>query len=344
MLKYFWHAGGLSVTSGMSIHERDYMRDEPPSFGERMRSVSAFHWVFWLNIGVFIAQWVFRVGMLHDAETGEYLPLGGVSVDALTQGQVWTPFTYMFVHGSAGHILLNMLMLWFAGKRVQDLYGPRHFVLIYVVSGLVGAGLEMALGAYVLGSTGVYLVGASASIMGLLLAYAIAMPEEEITLLLAFIIPVRARLWTLAKFLLLLNVVCGALALLHMLPEWLSGGGGAVAYFAHVGGALAGWYYARSLGYGGLPPDLGHGWGAQQPHLRRRRPALARTRRPVVDVDLEAARRQNPKNDSVVDLMRDEVDPILDKITDQGIHSLTDEERRILERASRQIIRQGGKR
>ena len=59
----------------------------------------------------------------------------------------------------------------------------------------------------------------------------------------------------------------------------------------------------------------------------------------IVELDEEAIRRQNPRRDPVVDLMRDEVDPILDKITDQGMHSLTDEERRILSRASRQISR-----
>jgi hypothetical protein len=171
--------------------------------------------------------------------------------------------------------------------------------------------------------------------MGLFLAYAIAMPEEEITLLLAFIIPVRARLWSMAKFLLLINITFGVLDMLNALPAWLSGGAH-VAYFAHVGGALVGWYYARSLGYGDLPA-----WLTQSPQTAgvRRRPALARARRPVVDVDLEAVHRQNPRHDPVLDLMRDEVDPILDKISDFGITSLTDEERRILERASRHISR-----
>ncbi len=119
------------------------------------------------------------------------------------------------------------------------------------------------------------------------------------------------------------------------LPRSMSSGGAVTAYFAHLGGAAAGWYYARTLGYGGVPAGVDKDWLETR---RRRRPELARARRrPVLDVDLEAVRRQNPRNDPVVDLMRDEVDPILDKISDHGMHSLTDDERRILERASRQM-------
>jgi membrane associated rhomboid family serine protease len=323
----------------MSIYDRDYMRDEAPSFGERLRQVSAFHWFFWANIAVFAVQWWILPDLCldHDVLRDIYMPAGSVSVESLTQGHVWTPFTYMFVHGSIGHILLNLIMLWFAGKRVQDLYGPRHFVLIYVLSGLIGATLQIVLSAYIMHQPEAALIGASASVMGLVLAYAVAMPEEEITMLLAFVIPVRVRLWGMAKFLLIINAAFGFLDMLHQLPAWLSGGAN-VAYFAHVGGALVGWYYARSLGYGGLPSELLH----SRIRNKSRRPVMAgnpSVRRPVVEVDMEAVRRMNPRNDPVVDLMRDEVDPILDKISDFGMHSLTDEERRVLERASRKISR-----
>jgi len=322
----------------MSIYDRDYMQHEAPSLGERLRNVSAFHWFFWANILVFAVQWIIfpEQCLMHDPASGSNIPAGGVSIDALTRGQVWTPFTYMFVHGSVGHILLNMIMLWFAGKRVQDLYGPRHFVLIYVLSGIIGATLQIVVSAYVLNEPNIALIGASASVMGLVLAYAVAMPAEEITLLLAFIIPVRVTLWGLAKFLLGLNIIFGVLAALNILPNWLSGGGGSVAYFAHVGGALAGWYYARTLGYGGWSPTF-----SEVPPKKtiRRRSALVRAQRPVVDVDMEAVRRQKSSKDTVLDLMSDEVDPILDKINDFGMNSLTEEERRILDRASSQMKR-----
>jgi hypothetical protein len=75
--------------------------------------------------------------------------------------------------------------------------------------------------------------------------------------------------------------------------------------------------------------------------MRQRTVARARLsiQRPVVEIDTDAVYRQNPRRDPIVDLMRDEVDPILDKISDHGLHSLTDDERRVLERASRKIAR-----
>lgn len=315
----------------MSLYDRDYMRDERPSFVDRLRRVQAFQWFFWANIAVFLVQWVI---LGNPGANGGFLPDGGVSIEELTQGKVWTPFTYMFVHGSVGHILLNMIMLWFAGRRVQDIYGPRHFTLIYILSGLAGAALQLTTAS--LTSQGdAYLLGASASIMGLLLAYAVAMPEEEIYLLLMFVIPVRFRLGNLARVLLAFNLGMGLLDLAHALPSWLAGDGAPVAYLAHFAGGIAGWFYARTLGYGELATSRGL---RRMPFKPMRQKAMAAVhRRPSVELDEEAIRQQKSTASPLVDLIRDEVDPILDKINDHGFHSLSDEERRILERASRKI-------
>lgn len=327
----------------MPLDNRDYMREAPRPEGPGgfISRMDAFQWVFSLNIAVFIIQWLFQIGWVTDPLSGQrIIPMGGVSVDELSRGHVWTPFTYMFVHGSVGHILFNMIMLWFAGRRVHDLFGGRNFLLIFLMAGLAGAALEMTLGALFLQSTSITLIGASACCMGLLLAYAAAMPDEPLTLLLFFIVPVRVTMRGIARFLLLMNAALGVLTLLGVLPGWLSGGGGAVAYWAHIGGALAGWYYARGLGYDGLTSAfIPRALAAPRP---RRQPVGARARRPRVEVDMEAVRRQNPAKDPVVDLMRDEVDPILDKISAHGMHSLTEEERRTLERASRRIGKKVG--
>jgi membrane associated rhomboid family serine protease len=324
----------------MSLYDRDYMRDDAPSFLERLQRIQAFHWLFGANLAVFVVQWLFL------AEAGSartYIPAGGVSLSALSDGKLWTPFTYMFVHGSVGHILLNMIMLWFAGKRVQDLYGQRHFVMIYVVSGLAGAALQLAVASTTpMGDA--YLMGASASIMGLMLALAIAMPAEEIYLLVMFIIPVRFRLWTLAKVLLFFNLGMGVLEMLGALPGWLAGDGAAVAYLAHFGGALAGWHYARTLGQGDMVSLLPMQASNFRSRLRRRalaaQQAHSSRRLDGQNSFLELAKETSTRAGNAapsVDLIKDEVDPILDKINELGFSSLTDDERRTLERASRQI-------
>lgn len=317
----------------MSIHERDYMRAAPVRPG--LRGVTAFQVFLGLNIAVFVMQYVFVIGAIQHPVTGKVFPFGGVSMHELAQGKIWTLLTYMFVHGSLGHLMLNMLLLWFAGRAVQHHFGSRHFTLIYLLSGLVGAATEMAVNGYVRGDMITSLVGASASTFGLLMALAVAMPDEEITALIYFIIPVRLRLWTLAKGLFLIQLAFGLAGLLFgVLPEGLE-----IAYFAHLGGAAMGWFYARNLGYGGRPMTYASQW---QPPPAVRRPAMARARtRRSVDLETESQAPEVPLKhaDPVQSLIEEVINPLLDKMNQHGKDSLTEEEQRVLERASREVNR-----
>jgi membrane associated rhomboid family serine protease len=316
------------MLSFMSLDHRDYMRAGPQGRASAgLPRWNAFQWVFAANVAVFVLQWLFRIGWIEDPLSGRALmPMGGVSLDELSRGHIWTLGTYMFVHGSPGHVLVNLIFLWFAGRRVQELYGSGNFLLIHFMSGLAGAVLQMAVGSLVLNDTSSPLIGASACCMGHLLAYALAMPREELTLLLFFIVPLRVSLRGLARFLLLTNIGLGLLECLGMLPDWLSGGS-AVAYWAHVGGALAGWYGARSTGREG-------------PIFRSRQPLRPVRRRLVASrpMGVPPRRMVEPAVEAPeVDTLRDEVDGILDKISAHGLESLTEQERRILELASRRM-------
>lgn len=321
----------------MALYDRDYMREGPPRSLTRMvRELTAFQVIFGLNVVVFVLQFVFEMGWLHHPLTGERLmPLGGVSVNELTRGNVWTLFTYMFVHGSVAHFLLNMMMLWFAGRGVQHLFGSRHFALIYLMSGVVGAATEMAVNGFVEGDTTTPLIGASASVFGLLMALAVVLPTEKITAFIYFIIPVQLRLWTLAKALFIIQLIFGLGGLFfNILPEGLN-----VAYFAHLGGAALGWFYARSLGYGGRPMTYASQW--QPPQFQHRKPAMARSRaRPAVDLENETVPLPPRRPvDPAVSLMEEVLNPLLDKISMHGKDSLTEEEQRRLEQASRELDR-----
>lgn len=321
----------------MALDDRDYMREAPQrSLTRTVREFTAFQIILGLNIVVFVLQYLFEVGSIRHPLNDEVIPLGGVSVHELSQGKVWTLFTYMFVHGSLGHLMLNMILLWFAGKPVQQLFGSRHFVLIYLFAGILGAAAEMAVNGWVQNDTTTVLIGASASAFGLLMALAVVMPEEEITAFIYFIIPVRLRLWTLAKGLFVIQLVFAlAGVLFHILPEGMQ-----IAYFAHLGGAALGWFYARSLGYGGRPMTYASQW--QPPQAQRaRKPEMARARmRPAVDLEKSPGPAATARTtDPLETLIEDEVNPILDKIGLHGIGSLSDAERRTLERASRELER-----
>ncbi|MFN7560484.1 MAG: rhomboid family intramembrane serine protease [Prosthecobacter sp.] len=315
----------------MSLDYRDYMREQPAtpasSFTSLVKGLSAFAWVMTAISAVFVAQFF--------SETLSPVMLeGAVSLRKLAAGQFWTLVTYMFVHGSVGHFLLNMLMLWFVGRQVQNLFGGRHFLQIFFLSGIAGAALEMAVNGFVHGDTITPLVGASASAFGLLMALAVLLPDEQITVFIYFIIPVPMRLWTLAKALVVMQTFFAVAGLLF--PAWLPEGL-RIAYFAHLGGAFVGWFYARALGYGGRPMTYRSQW---QPEPQRRRAPAHVGARARVQMDFEESAASTSAGRRPVEPdLEAEVNDILDKILVEGIGSLTEAEKRLLERASAEIQR-----
>jgi membrane associated rhomboid family serine protease len=327
----------------MGLYDRDYMRPQNRTFLDVLRGLNALHVIIWANIIVFVAQYLFGIGgqkMAFEDGSETFMPYGGVSVKSLAAGHVWTALTYMFVHGSLLHIGGNLLMIYFVGKRVLALLGTRNFLNIYFLSGLVGAAAELFIRAYAKGDMQTPIIGASACGFGLFMALAVMFPQEEITALIYFIFPVKLRLWTMAMIMLGLSVAMGLFFLFFMneteAATW--------ANFAHLGGALTGWYYLRLIGYGGSPMTYERLWREKPTATfgRRQQMVKARHRRLSEDLELDLDTPRKPSNPTA-DIIREEVDPILEKISEQGMSSLTDDERRTLERASREINRIPGR-
>ena len=327
----------------MGLHDRDYMRQQTRSPWELLQGLNALHVIIWANVIVFMAQHFFGIlgeRSILDDGSEQFMPYGGVSVDGLAAGRFWTAITYMFVHGSPLHVGGNLLMIYFAGKRLLALLGTRHFLNIYFLGGLVGAAAELLIQGTVRPELHTEIIGASACGFGLFFALAVLFPQEEVTALIYFIFPIKMRLWTMAMILLAVSVGLGLFSLLFMKGSE----GGSWANFAHLGGALTGWYYLRLIGYGGMPMTY--------ERLRRERalspfgpkPEMVRARHRRLAVNLEIDADSVPPRNPTADVIREEVDPILEKISEQGMASLTDDERRILERASREIGRSAGRR
>ena len=326
----------------MGLHDRDYMRQQRRSPLELLQGLNVLHVIIWANVIVFLTQFVFeQLGetVLMPNGSKDFIPYGGVSVKGLASGRFWTAFTYMFVHGSPLHIGGNLLMIYFAGKRVLALLGTRHFLNLYFLSGLVGAAAELVIQGYVNPERNTEIIGASACGFGLFFALAVLFPQEEITALIYFIVPVKMRLWTMARGLLVISAVLGIGSLYFFKTADVA----AWANFAHLGGAFTGWYYLKLIGYGGMPMTY--------ERLRRERagsafgprPEMVRARHRRLSVNLEIEPDDHPRN-PMADLISEEVDPILEKISEQGMGSLTEEERRILDRVSREIGRKPGRR
>lgn len=202
-------------------------------------------------IGLNIAAWVFIQGMgsgmalaqslcsyglipgelLDLAPRGVVIPLSGDLGCELTGG--WTPslLTHMFLHGSWFHLISNMWFLWVFGDNVEDAMGPGRFVAFFLLCGLAAALLQIITDP----GTLIPMVGASGAIGGVLGAYVRLYPRAQIIsfLFLGFFfttvaLPAIAMLgyWFFLQ-------VAGAL------PA-LKGVGGGVAFWAHIGGFLAG--------------------------------------------------------------------------------------------------------
>jgi membrane associated rhomboid family serine protease len=285
-----------------------------------------------INVVVFLLQ-RFNIGseQAFDPKAQEFVtqPWGALSITALLQGRVWTIFTHLFVHGSVMHLVGNCFMIFFTGKAVQSLIGSRHFLHIYFFSGLVGAATELLAGWLM--HKEFPIIGASGAAMGTLLALAVMLPQEMITAMLYFVIPVRLRLWTLAMVLVGLSAVC---AVLQATGIWDL----QIANFDHLGGALAGWWFVRLLGYGGPPVTYEHMWEERQRREEKRAYAGVRKRQRTMDND-EPEVEMPPLTKK--QLIEQEIDPILDKIAAHGLESLSQEERRLLARASDQVRKQG---
>ncbi|OGU32565.1 MAG: hypothetical protein A3K13_00170 [Gemmatimonadetes bacterium RIFCSPLOWO2_12_FULL_68_9] len=235
--------------------------------------------LFFANIGAFFLQ------MLSPGLVNAF-----VFVPRLALVRPWTLVTYMFLHGGLMHLLFNMLALYFFGPRVEERLGSRRFVQLYFVSGVAGGVLSFLLAPYAA------IVGASAAIFGVMLAFATFWPHAQI--LIWGILPVQAR-W--------LVVITTVLAL------WsgFSGSRGGVADFAHLGGYAGAFLYLRAI----------------DPERRRKR---FRQRSIGGTGDRVLTNWKRVDMQKVHELNRDEVNRILDKINETGLASLTPEERLFL--------------
>jgi membrane associated rhomboid family serine protease len=194
-----------------------------------------------INVIVYFA---FEQGLLGLGDVGNerVIDFGAIPSEITDPGSHATPgdqpsflitiFTSMFLHGSLLHLGGNMLFLWIFGNNVEDSMGRVTFVIFYLLSGLAALGLQVATDPDSMVPT----VGASGAIAGVLGAYARLYPRARVVTLVFIVI-----IFTVVTLPALL--VLGLWFLLQLLPafsEPISGAGGGVAYFAHIGGFLFG--------------------------------------------------------------------------------------------------------
>jgi membrane associated rhomboid family serine protease len=155
---------------------------------------------------------------------------------APAQAPAWiTVLTSMFLHGSLIHLGGNMLFLWIFGNNIEDSMSPWRFAVFYLLGGLVAVGAQVVVDPSSTAPT----VGASGAIAGVLGAYALLYPRARVITVIFIIIfftIVELPAMLVLGFWILLQLFLGTNDLLSPAV----GGGGGVAYFAHIGGFLFG--------------------------------------------------------------------------------------------------------
>jgi hypothetical protein len=210
------------------------------------------------------------------------------------------------MHAGWLHLLLNCWAIYVFGRELESLLGVRKYLALIFSSGIVGGVFQVLTAMVWPALFGGQVVGASACAFGLVAAFAMIFPERELTMLIFFVIPVRMR----AKTLLIFSAV---LAVMGIVFPWDN-----VANAAHLGGMAMGWFYVKKI----LKNPALIGAADDSPFVP---PRLVK-KKPVLEEEKSAG-----------EFLESEVDPILDKISAHGIHSLTARERAILETARKKM-------
>lgn len=242
----------------------------------------------------------------------------------------FTTFTYMFAHAGVWHLLANMYGLYLFGPRLERVFGTKRFAWFYLLCGLGGVVFET-----LFVRTGM-LVGSSAAVFGVMTAYAMQWPDDEVYLM--FVLPMRVR--TLVMSLFIFNLVMGV-------AVTGTTGGVNVAYFAHLGGVIAAYVYMRIATSNGMDnvrqrvaniPDADEPPRAIPRNMPRRERGdevddIVAKSKAIVAKRVVATTPPPPRREA----RAEELNRLLDKISEQGIASLTSDERKVLEESSKHL-------
>jgi len=235
-----------------------------------------------INIAVFILE-------IFLSNTNFIVLLGLSPRLVVTRGFVWQLITYMFLHGGFWHLILNMFIIWMFGSQLEAVWGGERFLKYYIICGIGGAVFSFIFAYNTL------VIGASGAGYGILLAYAVLFPYNQIYVWGIF--PVRART---------LVIVLAAI-------EFLSGisGRDGIAHFAHLGGMAAGLLYMRT------DHRAWRFWGRLREIFKG------------VPIRINLKEEDDEENTDA-----EKIDSILDKLSEKGYENLSETERRILENYS----------
>ena len=246
-----------------------------------------------LSVGAFAAQTIAQFCLGGDDLFRHWLALDGPAIRA---GKYWTFLTYPLLHDSNPlHLLVNMVVLFFAGREVEPIVGRRHFLGLFLGGNLLGGF------AHWLAMPAEPILGVSAGVTAVFIAFTTILPELEVVVHLFFVLPLRLRAKYLGLAVLALSVV-----------SWVTLQAPVIGPAGMVAAGVFAWIYVKQLGFGNPL--------AIQRYIFAKRQRAARLERMSPEQFISA-----------------EIDPILEKISTHGMHSLSRTERKILEQGRGKI-------
>ncbi len=259
--------------------------------------------IFLTFIVLKVFEYLFTGKTLYSNLVNDYLAVPS-NLESLLY-KPWTLFTYMFIHADFFHILFNMLWLYWIGRILEEYINGKKITFLYIAGGLAGAifyivcyNIFPAFSEMALISSA---VGASGAVTAIIIATATLLPNHTISLLLLG--PVRL-VW---------------IAIFYFIVDFVSLlGPNAGGSLAHLGGAIFGFFFIKSM-------QKGNDWSKPFENLFKPQPKLK-----VVSKNQERA--SSTKNEVP---NQTEVDEILDKISKTGYDKLTKREKEVLFKASK---------
>lgn len=223
----------------------------------------------------------------------------------------WSILTYSFLHQGLVHFAMNMVMLYYVSKLFFSRFSANLFLNIYLLGALVGGVLFLL--SYnlfpVFNNQMGFLVGASASVMAVLIFICASLPQMEVA-----VFTFKIKLWQLGVFFVVLDLV--------QIPNGNSGG-----HIAHIGGALLGYLYATQLKKGN---DIGSGFGNLMDTITSWFSSKGKSKLKTVHKTKSQRRATDKTVHQKKRAKQEQTDAILDKISKSGYESLSKEEKAFL--------------
>ncbi|NPA67778.1 MAG: rhomboid family intramembrane serine protease [Chlorobi bacterium] len=265
--------------------------------------------LLFINIGVFAAGLILFL----------FVPVQYVAVPGNFKELIfrpWTLVTYMFIHQSLWHLLMNMLWLFWFGKLFLTYFNDKQLAAVYLSGGFAGAFFHIAVNMSAASGQQTTVIGASAAVMAIVFAVISYKPNYIIYLM--FIGPVKIKY--VGIFALLIDIAG--------LTGNLKGGGDGIAHLAHLGGAAFGLWFGIAAKNG---KDITRGFNNMLNNLFS---LFTEKRKTKINFKHDKFNRKMPDNDWDYNTRKAEIqketDRILDKISKYGYDSLTKKEKEFL--------------